>query len=392
MIPYRPIRAALRWSKWYNRGVRPSPRSLRRRLIWPAMLPLLAWACAPRARDLRESFPLGLYGVRASEMAEISKAGFDAALPLAENPGEWDAAAGQARRHGVRLVADYRLLGGGKRSKPGSWPILAWYLQDEPDVHRIGAEDLARRAAETRAADPRPQTFVVGSASGAAPYAAIGDALMLDWYPVPHLPLDGVADQVDEALRLLPAGKPLWMVVQAFDWRDDAQRDPNRPRIGRFPSFEEIRFMSYLSVLHGARGLFFYRFNQVGDLQGKSLLDLPERWQALERVAREFSALRPVFLKGAPAHIPFRPNPDGLEARAWRHRGRDYLILLNRKKGFHQRVPDEVFREDWRPLFEPRRELRELLKPIGPNWFLPPYRVLVLESPRRRGTPAPKAW
>lgn len=348
--------------------------------------------CSSDRAGLNGAFPIGLYGVRAAEMEAVSRAGFDAAYPLVRDGAEAEAAAGAARRAGIRLLPDYRLLSPAGPSVK-RWPVLAWYLQDEPDVNHVPAAELERRSREVRGLDGRPQTFVVGSGAAASVYGPVGDALMLDWYPVPHLPLEGVAEQADAALLRLPPGKPLWMVIQAFDWRDDAQRDPSKPRVGRFPTYGEIRFMSYAAVLHGAKGLFYYRFNQVGAEQGKSLLDFPERWQALSRVASELRTLKPILREGRPAPIPFPPNPDGLDARMLRHGGRDFLILLNPKKGFYRRVPEAALGAAWRPLFEDRRDVRDLLKKIGDHWFLPPHRVLVLESASRRwGAPGTKLW
>ena len=200
---------------------------------------------------------------------------------------------------------------------------------------------------------------------------------MVDWYPVPHLKLDSVADQADAAVRALPAGKPLWMVLQAFDWMEEPQRDPSKPRIGRFPTHAEIRLMSYLSILHGAKGLFYFRLQRSG---GGTLLDEPELWQAVSRVTRELKSLQPILEGGAAVPLPFPPNPDSVEARAWRYRGRTYVIVLNRKDDISQRIPEELLNPRWRPLFEPRRDPKDLLPKVGDAWYLPPHRVLVFES------------
>ncbi|MFH2204844.1 MAG: hypothetical protein ABIJ96_17150, partial [Elusimicrobiota bacterium] len=227
--------------------------------------------------------------------------------------------------------------------------------------------------------DPKgAQTFVVGQGSAALTYGHIGDSLMLDWYPVPHLPLDSVADHIDLAYRHLPAGKPLWMVIQAYDWRDEPQR--SKKRIGRFPSYDEIRFMSYLSIVHGAKGLFYFTLKKPG---GRNLLeDFPEQWQALARVVREIKTLQPVLEKGEGIPFPAPLNEMGLEGKAWSYRGTSFAILVNRSTS-PVALPGEFLDASWRPLFEARRDPRDLLAEKSGRWLLPRYRVMAFEKRRR---------
>ncbi len=327
----------------------------------------------PPSRD----FPIGIFSVSdPSHLDSIRDAGFDVIFPSGANT---EAVAAKASRLGLRLL----LSPGGRRgSPPPRGPVLGWYATDEPDVNRMSPGRLAALDAEIRAWDPRRTVvFTIGQGSAAREFGTTADVVMLDWYPVPHLPLDSVADQLDEAARLLPRGKPVWMILQAFDWREEPQRDPKKPRIGRFPTHSEIRFMSYLSVLHGARGLFYFRFTTPG---GRPLVDEPENWQAVARVAREMRSLKPMLAGGRLIKLPFPPNPDGPESRCWGHTGRDTCVLINRRKDVMLRFPEEINNQRWRPLFENRREIRELLQPVGRGWYLRPHQVLVLER-----TPGP---
>jgi hypothetical protein len=43
-------------------------------------------------------------------------------------------------------------------------------------------------------------------------------------------------------------------------------------------------------------------------------------------------------------------------------------------------VPEEALEPGWRPLFEARRDPRELLKKYMGAYYLKPYQALVLES------------
>lgn len=106
----------------------------------------------------------------------------------------------------------------------------------------------------------------------------------------------------------------------------------------------------------------------------------------------EVDRMLPIFEKGRRASLPFSPDPHGPEARAWRWRGREYVVILNRKKGVLQKLPNELLSPEWRPLFEVRRDPRDLLEKVGEAYYLRPYQVLVLESGFRWLSPVAKSW
>lgn len=304
-----------------------------------------------RPRSALERFPIGIYGVESPEDLPIVKeAGFDSFV--AEGP--LPELAEPARALGLRMLAAPEPSGPAPSRR---WPVDAWYLADEPDVNGVSPEALAGMSRRARAWDaPRAQVFTLGEGAQAARYGGLGDIVMLDWYPVPHLKLDSVADQLDAARRSLPPGKPLWMVLQAFDWRGEAQKDPAKPRVGRFPDHAEIRFMSHLAIIHGARGLFFFSFRR----NGEALPARPELWQAVSRVSRELRILQPILEHGREISSPLAKEA-GFESKAWRYRGRTYLIAANRT-GKSAALPEEL-RKSWRALFEARSAPRESLKP-----------------------------
>lgn len=321
-------------------------------------------------------FPIGIYGVNdPKQLAKLKEDGFDS-FHTGSDPVLLAALAKEAKRLGMRMVAHPDTVREADQSLTRGWPIDAWYLVDEPDVIKMSSSALRGLSEKTRSWDPeRPQTFVIGQGSPAKVYGEIGDILMMDWYPVPHKAADSVADQIDLVMGVIPKEKPFWMVVQAYDWADEV-KDPIKLKGLRFPTQSEIRFMSYLSVLHGARGLFYFSLGK----KGKTLFDYPELWQSVASVAREMKSMQPVFGQGRLVQLPFQPVVN-LEARAWRHRGRDYVVILNRRGKFLQKVPDVLLERSWRLLGEARRDARDLLKPYGEAWYLRPYQVMVFEGP-----------
>lgn len=337
---------------------------------------LMAVSCTGAPTPALERFPIGMFGVRqVAEVDALAKEGFDTFMAEADTTTV-RAMSVRARRYGMRLMShpgEFRKAG----AAPEDLPIDAWYVFDEPDVHGLSSATVATEIAAVKTWDKKtPSTFVIGQGSSAKKYAGIGDALMLDWYPVPHHPIGSVGDEIDKAYWYT-GGRPLWFLVQSFDWRDWPQQNPNKPRIGRFPDHIELRLMSYLAVLHGAKGLFYYTLKRD---DGSSLLEWPELWQATARTAREMRAMQPIWSANRRVPLPFLPKPGGVEAACWRWRGRDYLVLVNRHVDKQLKVPSKLLDRSWRPLFEFRRDPRDVLKAAHGEHYLPPLRVLVLES------------
>ena len=345
-----------------------------------ALAVLLAAGCARRGLP---EFPIGLYAVDTPEDARIAReAGFDALQSYQTGPAALASLARAARREGMTmLVGPDELISSGAATR--GWPVAAWYVQDEPDVSGVTPAELAAHEKKIRAWDPgTPTAFVVGIGTAAARYAATGDALMVDWYPVPHLPLESVGAQVRDVAAVAGA-RPVWAVLQAMNWMDFPQHDPKKPRIGRFPDRAEIRFMSYDAVINGAQGVWYFTYSTA---TGCNLSQTPDRLDDVAVTARELRALAPVFASGRPIALPFADVPGGPAARAWTYHGRDYVVLAARGAGVDVLFPPELLNPDWRPLFEARRDLRELLREYEGGWYLRQHRVLVLESrlsPRR---------
>jgi len=325
-------------------------------------------------------FPIGIYQADdPKHLARLKQDGFDSILPYTNDPARLAALAKEANRQQMRIIAAPNKVIKEDSALTRDWPIDAWYLFDEPDVGRMSSTTLQGISDKTRAWDPlRPQAFVIGQGSPARVYGHIGDILMMDWYPVPHKPADSVADQIDLVIPALPKGKPFWMVIQAYDWADEVT-DPERLKLGgglRFPNRSEIRFMSYLSIIHGARGLYYFCLRK----KDKTLFDYPDLWGAVSSVSREIKAMQPVFEQGKPIPLPFESKTPGLEAMALRYRMRDYVIILNRRKDALIKMPDELHSRKWHPMFESGHQAKEVLTPARGAWYLQPYRVMVFES------------
>ena len=310
-----------------------------RRAPWaPLCIGVLAACSGSGSRTALTRFPLGIYGIADPKLlSAVSDSGFDSFFAEAQDAEDSRRLALEAERLGMRML-----------KRP-----------------------YARQDQSSRAGDSdHPQIVVATEGLGARQFSADDDALLLDWRPGPRLKPDYLADEIDTAYKFLPSGKPLWMVVQAFDREETA-----RPRTSRVPDHAEMRFMSWLSIVHGAKGLFYFK--------GGTLLEEPELWQAVSRVSREIKSFQPILEGGRPIAGPLPPAADGLEAKAWRYRGRDYVVIVNRSPSATAKLPREFLQPEWRALFELRRDPKDVLESDGPSGRLRPYQVIILESDLR---------
>ncbi len=207
-------------------------------------------------------------------------------------------------------------------------PALAsWLSFDEPDLSGGGpalTRSLVDAHAAIRAADPRHQVdLVVSARNDPATYAAAADRLGSDLYPVPFQPIDAIVPPL-QALRKV--GKPFTFTFQGYS--TDIQYWPgllaSRDRAGRYPSYDEMRAMAYLAVVHGAGGLWQFDYFYVNDAPGSEW-----HWAEMLRLAREIEDLAPIL--GAPAApgVVTGVSSDRVHVAAKRAGNDTYVIAVN---------------------------------------------------------------
>ena len=277
-------------------------------------------------------FPLCLYGVdNPNDLKTIKKAGFTCIQSYATDPKILEKLAKKAKKQGLQMVVyPDKILNTKYEKKAQKWPILAWYLVDEPDVSKQTREQVIEKHRAAKKAFPQHDTaLVIGQGRTFPAFYDIPDIMMVDWYPVPHYPLETFGDQVsymkEEMSAKNVADHPAWGVVQIFDWKNYKQYRPDNNRIGRFPTTAEIRFMSYDGIFNGATGLFFFTFNYLKEPMYKSA---PEYWQRVQPVVQELAQFKPVVEKGTEVKNPVKVRRP-LRMKTWQYQGNTYSLLEN---------------------------------------------------------------
>ena len=130
-----------------------------------------------------------------------------------------------------------------------------------------------------------------------AAFSEAADIVGCDIYPVPEYQV-GHSDLADRSISSVGAytlrmqeaapGKPVWMVLQGFAWRDlEPSMEAARAEIMGPPEFEETRFMAYDAIVRGARGILYWGSSAISKDS--------ELWRDLLALARELKAMRHVI-------------------------------------------------------------------------------------------------
>ncbi|MEN8226084.1 MAG: hypothetical protein ABFS05_12070, partial [Bacteroidota bacterium] len=165
--------------------------------------------------------------------------------------------------------------------------LLSWYISDEPVGQRIPPDSLAEAYALIKELDPyHPVTVVFMSPWKAKEYKHVMDIVMADPYVIP----DGTLDEVGATAARLNAeffmDKPVWIVPQAFGGNEWWEREPTR---------QELRAMTYLSLVNHAMGIQYFIRHGLNSFPKSTTA-----WNECGNMALEVAALTPYLFSPDP--------------------------------------------------------------------------------------------
>ncbi|MGH7314359.1 MAG: hypothetical protein ACREJV_14375 [Candidatus Rokuibacteriota bacterium] len=219
-----------------------------------------------------------------------------------------------ANRWVAKTLSDHRGLAG-------------FYTADERPADLI--PNVFRQHQALSEAAPGTLTYgVLGNGwEGQAPlWRDAVDVMGLDPYPITKPRGQNHLAEVGEWTRLgqdaVQRSRPLWMVIQYFPLTS----------AGGWPTREELRAMSWMAIVEGARGLFYWSFGNRGLAWVKDPREREQRWQDLVQVTKEIKVLEPVLLAEDATVLAGEPNAT---LRTLGKRGPDgarYLFAYNTGK------------------------------------------------------------
>jgi hypothetical protein len=210
--------------------------------------------------------------------------------------------------------------------------ILGWYLWDElpQDANQIHNHHLWAKAA-----DANHPTLILSSQHETyelSQFANAGDIFAVDRYPIPARgDVTLVAEIMDNLTSAAPSNKPLWFTVQGFgdyvygDARQGAKIGPSNLRgPQRGPTPAEMRCMTYLSLVHGAKGIIFYYYT---DFQVS--YDKDTRWPAVKTIVSDVKQLESILFADNYSSKLIQANNSNVHWMAKYLNGKIYIIAVN---------------------------------------------------------------
>ena len=196
--------------------------------------------------------------------------------------------------------------------------LLAWYISDEPNGFKIPPEILEKIYDTVKELDPWHPVSMVFMAPFMASraYSDAFDIVMADPYPVPTLPISMVDKLAKDLHAEFKAKQPQWMVVQAFGGGEWWEREP---------TLQEIRSMTWQSVINGSTGIqYFIRLGPNYFPKSAST------WNECGKMALEIAELTPWLLSDEEAPQAESYSSD-IVVTSKLYNGKIAVIVVNKK-------------------------------------------------------------
>ena len=300
--------------------------------------------------DGKPIFPIGMYAPRTDPkyLKEFADAGFtffssyafegNASLP--PRPIRWGYnELEKAQKYGLYMLVStashevYHKQWDKVRAKlraVRAHPAVLGYMEEE--LHSrgyISLQELKKWSALIREVDPdRPVTaYELLKAGNDVPNPmpwGLVDIGYLGWYPVPF--------KGDQTEFILPhwladnvslTDNPVWVCPQSMKFT--ASRLDKAPR---YPNPEEYRAIAYLSIIHGAKGLFYFG----GHVQDADAKTGEGDWAYLQKLVREISDMSPVWLAPTSERKITTAGGEKISMMLKELDGSYYLITANRDR------------------------------------------------------------
>ena len=172
--------------------------------------------------------------------------------------------------------------------------LLGWYIGD--DTHWNNTPDQLLKDAETcKALDCRRLTLQADMPGPRffghySDFVNCTDVMLLEMYPVWSVKPDGfeipsiirdMKTAMNDQRRWCGRRRSVWSIIQHFQgWKRK-----------RFPTFDELRAMTYLSIIHGAKGVTWYTYGGSDKKETYGVTHTPATWSQICRMAKELSTI-----------------------------------------------------------------------------------------------------
>lgn len=264
--------------------------------------------------------------LNASANKELSEVFYAQAAKYDLNIIEWINFADTAGRSSEALGEHVKLAIKNAKSLPN---FIGW-MNDE-DAFRGISTDKAKRSYEAFYTNAPGYILWVnqaprGTVDYLRKYVRYSDITGADVYPIPakskhsEKPRENIAclgDYTDDFFEAGDFSKPVWMILQAWSW-GGKNGTPDKP----FPTYNELRFMFYNSITHGATGIAWFDNNHLDPLN-KVMVHLGN-------INHEFHAIEKYILNGKKSNdFSLEGLQDGIKIAEYSLNNKKLLIIVN---------------------------------------------------------------
>ena len=207
--------------------------------------------------------------------------------------------------------------------------FFGWYLVDEVPLDQAPFVTAANELLQEL--DPDHPTYAVtDKPHHIRELLPTFDAVGMDPYPVGGWKRDMTIASVwaEQCREGMFGFRPMWHVPQLFNWAWYAKPGiQDYKSTARRPTRAEMANMVWQGIAAGANGICGYSFGSMRKNSPKA--EQEKFWPDVCHVLREVKSMEDVLLAEDIA-LPFQDLPKTLVARAYRHGGADYVLVVNR--------------------------------------------------------------
>jgi hypothetical protein len=162
--------------------------------------------------------------------------------------------------------------------------LLGWYISDEPNGTSVTPEQLEEIYKIVKENDPWHPVSIVFMVPflTAKKYSDALDIVMADPYPIPDRPVTVPGEVADQLRKEFRGKRPFWIVPQAFGGGELWSREP---------TIQEIRSMTWQSIINGATGIQYFVRQGLNYFPKSSAM-----WSECGRMSMEVAELTPWLL------------------------------------------------------------------------------------------------
>jgi hypothetical protein len=284
-------------------------------------------------------FPFGFYHVswkstaqeRMDALKNIAAAGFNTIHASATNLNDYGEFLDEAARLGVYVLTEQNKVGLVNLVKEfkNKSAVLGWSIADDVDSGDFTPNDVLESHHQAKKIAPNHVTYVSGNSRKIEHFTNCSDIIAMQAYPL----IFGNGRELSIAYRKLLftkeyvekiSHKAVYANLQTFDWAVEEPENPKYKQGTRVPTFEEVRNMTYQSILAGAKGIIYYTYHDsVWNLPSAK----PELWKKMKSLVPEIKAISSFVLNGDFKKI--KVEGDNILAGIWQSRKETLAVVIN---------------------------------------------------------------